>query len=88
MDRSDAEAGAGNALADQAHQKADATHHYWVNLLAHGADGGYPSGAFYKWLDYLYSHYGPGGTDEVWVAPSDAVYSYLLVREQSRVTRQ
>ena len=56
--------------------------HLWYNTLAHGGH----EDAVKQVVDYLYSHYGPGGTDEVWVAPSDEIYSYLLVRDKTAVT--
>jgi peptidoglycan/xylan/chitin deacetylase (PgdA/CDA1 family) len=86
------EAGSGSAndnlpTIDGIHAKADPTHHYWYNTLAHGIEDQYPSKGIFKFVPYLHSKYGPGGTDEVWVAPSDAVYSYLLVRDLSVVTK-
>jgi peptidoglycan/xylan/chitin deacetylase (PgdA/CDA1 family) len=87
-------AGSGNASYDsiptvnRIHAQADATHHYWYNTLIHGCDNQYPSTGFFYFIQYVYSNYGPGGTDEVWVAPSDQVYSYLVTRDGSVVTRQ
>ena len=37
-------------------------------------------------IDYLINTYGANGTNEVWIAPSATVYSYLLVRDKSIVT--
>ncbi|NTU86382.1 MAG: hypothetical protein HGA45_44805, partial [Chloroflexales bacterium] len=34
-------------------------------------------------LNKAYSAYGPGGTNELWMAPSDEIYSYLLVRDNT-----
>jgi peptidoglycan/xylan/chitin deacetylase (PgdA/CDA1 family) len=87
-------AGSGNAsydnipIVNQIHAQADATHHYWYNTLIHGCDSQYPNTGFFYFVQYVYSNYGPGGTDEVWVAPSDQVYSYLVTRDGSAVTRQ
>lgn len=56
--------------------------HLWYNTLAHGNH----EDAVKQVVDYVYNRYGPGGTDEVWVAPSDEIYSYLLVRDKTVVT--
>lgn len=56
--------------------------HLWHNTLVHGGheeDVGTVA-------SYLHSTYGPNGTDQVWVAPSDQIYSYLLVRERTAVS--
>ena len=34
----------------------------------------------------LNDNYGDGGNHTVWVAPSDEIYSYLLVRDHATVT--
>lgn len=57
------------------------TAHFWFNTLSHGKkedeiDAG---------LDYLYATYGPNGTDEVWVAPSEEIYAYQIVRDRVEV---
>jgi hypothetical protein len=67
--------------------KLDATHHYWLNTLDHGVDTSYPNGAFFQWVQYFHDTYGKGGTNEAWNAPSDRIYSYLLVRDLSVVTK-
>lgn len=61
---------------------ASATRHFWHNSLAHGSK----EANVQQLVDHIYSNYGAGGTDEVWVAPSDQIYSYLLVRENSTLT--
>jgi peptidoglycan/xylan/chitin deacetylase (PgdA/CDA1 family) len=73
---------------DRIHGLADSTHHYWYNTLSHGVDSQYPGQGVYRFISYLHANYGPGGADEVWVAPSDEVYSYLVTRDGSTVTRQ
>jgi peptidoglycan/xylan/chitin deacetylase (PgdA/CDA1 family) len=70
------------------HALANGTRHWWYNTLSHGVDGQPDGRGFFAFLDFLHRSYGPGGTDEVWVAPSDRVFSYLLVRDRSRVTRR
>jgi hypothetical protein len=67
--------------------KLDATHHYWLNTLDHGVDSSWPNGAFFQWLQYFHDNYGKGGTNEAWNVPSDRIYSYLLVRDLSAVTK-
>ncbi|MEI6886752.1 MAG: Ig-like domain-containing protein [bacterium] len=61
---------------------ATSNKHFWYNTFAHGNNEAYLS----DFVDYLYNSYGPGGTNEVWVAPSDEIYSYILVRNNSTVT--
>ncbi len=56
--------------------------HFWYNTLAHG---GNETGAI-ELLNYLDTNYGPNGTDEVWVAPSSEIYSYILVRDNTTVS--
>lgn len=55
--------------------------HIWHNSLVHGGK----EVAVETAASYLYNTYGPNGTDQVWVAPSDQIYSYLLVRDNSVV---
>lgn len=62
--------------------QASPTQHFWYNTLSHGAN----EETIGQVVDYLYDTYGPDGTDEAWVAPSDMIYSYLLVRDNSVVT--
>ena len=38
-------------------------------------------------LAYLHDTYGPGGSNALWVAPSDEIYSYLRLRETTTITR-
>ncbi len=58
--------------------------HYWLNLHGHAV---VPNDVAGTTLDYLHFTYGPGGTDEVWVAPADEVYQYLAVRDHVSVQR-
>lgn len=51
--------------------------HFWYNTLTHGDQ----ERNLGQVLNHAYSAYGPGGTDELWMAPSDEIYSYLLVRD-------
>jgi hypothetical protein len=67
---------------DWMNTNADATHHYWYNLLAHGNNQADVPAV----VNYCYSTYGAGGSNKIWVAPSDEIYSYLLVRDNCTVT--
>ncbi len=58
--------------------------HFWLNLHSHAV---LPNDLAGTTLDYLHFTYGPGGTDEVWVAPTDEVYQYLAVRDHVSVQR-
>ncbi|MEM7126668.1 MAG: putative Ig domain-containing protein [Chloroflexota bacterium] len=52
--------------------------HFWYNTFQHGSDGV----ALTDFLNHLQSNY----EDDVLVAPSDEIYSYLLVRDLTVVT--
>jgi len=71
---------------DDAHQKAvnNPTLHFWLSLHGHNVERNDVAGSS---LDYLHFTYGPGGTDEVWVAPADEVFQYLATRDHAVVTR-
>jgi hypothetical protein len=60
----------------------------WLSLHAHNIRYDQDWCALTESSAYLYHTYGPGGTDEVWVAPADRVYDYFVVRTQATVTRQ
>jgi hypothetical protein len=55
---------------------------FWYNTISHGHQEG-PLGQV---VDYAYHVYGPGGSNEMWMAPADEIYSYLLTRDRSQVT--
>ncbi|MBX0331187.1 polysaccharide deacetylase family protein [Oscillochloris sp. ZM17-4] len=59
-----------------------ADRHFWFNTLSHGNQ----EGNLAQVLDHAYDAYGPGGSDELWMAPSDEIYSYLLIRDATVVT--
>ncbi len=71
---------------DEAHQKAVnyPSLHFWLSLHGHNVERNDVAGSS---LDYLHFTYGPGGTDEVWVAPADEVFQYLATRDHAVVTR-
>jgi hypothetical protein len=69
---------------------AGSERHFWFNSLTYG-DGGWQDAPYnQEWLaatlDYVYSTYGPGGSDELWMAPSDEIYSYLLIRHHTTIS--
>ena len=61
--------------------------HAWVSLHGHSVRYDLDWCAVADSTSYLYHKYGAGGTDEVWVAPADEVYQYLVVRSYTQVTR-
>jgi len=83
---------------DKAHERAMAAppeqpEHVWVSLHGHDISYYQPSNpekrdwcALTRAMAYLYHTYGAGGTDEVWVAPADEVFQYLVVRSLARVS--
>ena len=63
--------------------KCGESYHVWYNTLCHGVDAKHGIMAFVPWV---HDTYGQGGSKTVWVAPSDEIYSYLLVRDHATVT--
>ena len=57
------------------------TRHFWFNTLTHGNHEARLSSV----LNTAYARYGPGGTNELWMAPEDEIYSYLLVRDATSI---
>lgn len=62
--------------------KSGPNRHIWYNTLSHGSH----ELSIGQVATYVYDTYGPWATNEVWVAPSDMIYSYLLVRDNTVVT--
>ena len=54
----------------------------WYNSLLHG----FKEDNLAPVINYIHDTYGPGGTNEVWVAPADEVFSYVMVRNATNVT--
>ncbi|MBN1400744.1 MAG: DNRLRE domain-containing protein [Anaerolineae bacterium] len=71
---------------EQAHRLAPA--HTWVTLHGHNVEYEWDWCAVAESLSYLYHTFGPGGSDEVWMAPVDEVFQYLVNRSYATVTRQ
>jgi hypothetical protein len=69
------------AAIDSVAAKSGSSSHLWFNSLAHGSN----EGSVVPVLQYVYGKYGPGGTNEVLVAPSDEIYSYLVVRDRATI---
>jgi hypothetical protein len=63
-------------------QNSSASRHFWFNTLTHGNN----EAGLIPILDTAYNTYGPDGTDELWMAPSDEVFSYLLVRDNTTIS--
>lgn len=57
--------------------------HHWHNVIVHSDK----QDVINQVASYIYNTYGPGGSERIWVAPSDRIYSYLLVRDNSIVTQ-
>lgn len=54
----------------------------WYNSLAHGNQ----EANIKQVLDHAYNNYGPAGTNELWVATSTEVYSYLTIRDNVQIS--
>ncbi|MEM7110873.1 MAG: IPT/TIG domain-containing protein [Chloroflexota bacterium] len=67
---------------DWASANSNSSRHIWYNTMAHGNS----QTSIGQVINYAYNTYGPNGTDEVWVAPADHIYSYILVRDNTVVT--
>ena len=74
---------------DDAHTRATTgrPQHTWISLHGHDPNPLSSDPArVQEWCSlaessaYLYHTYGAGGTDEVWMAPADEVFQYLVVR--------
>ncbi|MBM3187298.1 MAG: DNRLRE domain-containing protein [Chloroflexi bacterium] len=72
----------------QAHASAMAGRHAWVSLHGHSVLYDRDWCALSESSASLYHAYGPAGTDEVWVAPADEVFQYLLTRSYAQVRRE
>ena len=55
---------------------------FWYNSLAHGGQ----ESNIQTVLDHAWGNYGPGGTDELWVATSTEIYSYLMTRDTVEIS--
>ncbi len=55
--------------------------HFWMNTATAGGQ----EENLEAIISYVYNTYGPAGTDEVWVAPSDVILSYFFTRDNARV---
>ena len=77
---------------DQAHGAAVAStpRHSWVSLHAHKVTYDEDWCGVAESSAYLYNTYGQGETDadEVWVAPADEVFEYLVVRSYATVSEE
>jgi hypothetical protein len=71
-----------NAYIDERVAKVEPGHAIWLNNLSHG--GG--EGNVLPVLQYVKDVYGDSGADNVWVAPADEIYAYLLIRDKATVT--
>jgi hypothetical protein len=78
------ELGLEEALAelDWVAQQAAAGRSLWFNTFSHGNR----EDTLAELLPYLHATYGPDGSDTLWVAPSDEIYSYLLLREMAIIS--
>jgi peptidoglycan/xylan/chitin deacetylase (PgdA/CDA1 family) len=64
-------------ILDWMNTHSHASRHFWLNTLTHGNN----EANMEVFIDHAYNTYGPGGTNVLWVAPSDEIYSYLMVRD-------
>ncbi|MFA5828688.1 MAG: Ig-like domain-containing protein [Candidatus Shapirobacteria bacterium] len=68
-----------NSIMDWMSANASSSRHFWLNTLTHGNK----EASLGQVIDHVYDNYGPGGSDEVWVAPATEIYSYFLVRDKT-----
>jgi hypothetical protein len=74
---------------DQAHGLAmtGEQQHVWLSLHGHNVLYDQDWCAVSDAASYLYYTYGAGGSDEVWVAPADEVFHYLVTRSYAAVSQ-
>lgn len=74
---------------DQAHTLAmtGQQQHVWLSLHGHSVLYDQDWCGVSDAASYLYYTYGAAGTDEVWVAPADEVFHYLVTRSYASVRR-
>jgi hypothetical protein len=74
---------------DQAHTLAmtGEQRHIWLSMHGHSVLYDEDWCAVSDAASYLYYTYGEGGSDEVWVAPADEVFHYLVTRSYASVIR-
>jgi Secretion system C-terminal sorting domain/Bacterial Ig domain len=67
--------------------------HYWLNEFTHNignfnglAPGGLRFSTFKSHMDFLYNTYGKNGLDNMWMAPLQEVYEYLVCRDSITYT--
>jgi hypothetical protein len=80
---------AGYNYFDQAHSltMTGQQHPIWLSLHGHSVLYDQDWCGVSDAISYLYYTYGAAGTDEVWVAPADEVFHYLVTRSFASVTR-
>jgi peptidoglycan/xylan/chitin deacetylase (PgdA/CDA1 family) len=76
------DAAAGNTKMDWIAGLSNANRHMWINSGSHGNTSDVDV------INHVYSTYGPGGNNTVWVAPSDQIIAYLLTRNNAVVSYQ
>ncbi len=64
------------------------TKHYWLNEFTHNvgnfsgpSPGGLRFSIFKSHMDYIHNTFGKNGADNMWMAPLQEVYEYLLCRD-------
>lgn len=67
-------------------RNSNETQHLWYNSLSHGEreDNEGVESRLGGLVEYIYRNYGPIGTNEVWVAPSDHIISYIIIRDLAK----
>lgn len=60
---------------------ASSTRNFWLNTYLHGSRESNLSNV----ANFAYNNYGTGGTNEMWMAPADEIYSYLMVRDNATI---
>ena len=65
--------------------KCSDTYHLWYITLSHGVS---EKDGIMTFIPWVAETYGKAGANTVWVAPSDEVFSYLLVRDHTTVARK
>lgn len=61
--------------------QASQNRHFWLNTFLHGEK----EANLQNVAQHAYTAYGPGGSNEMWMAPADEVYSYMYIRDNASI---
>lgn len=92
----DAEFNQGNIASniDMIGSKSNSSNHYWYSEFTHHVSvapqngGSLVFSTFEYYMNYIENKYGKSGKDNIWFAPLQDVYEYLLIKQKIQITSQ